>query len=174
MYPLNIDGEELYLRDLKINDLPNLLKWYNNIDDFSLATGVYKPITLKEILERYFKCQSTSKDFFAGIYIRKSGEMIGVLKGWLDCEKDLSAWINSIIIDPGFQRKGYGSKTVNLFIRHVKECCNVKRVYLSVAEENFKGMSFWKQQSFREVKKISKDRDSVSKCKSIVIMCREI
>ncbi|GAE86889.1 hypothetical protein [Acetivibrio straminisolvens] len=44
MYPLNIDGEELYLRDLKINDLPHLLKWYNNINDFAFATGVYQPI----------------------------------------------------------------------------------------------------------------------------------
>lgn len=32
MYPLNIDGREIYLRDLKIDDLPHLLKWYNNIN----------------------------------------------------------------------------------------------------------------------------------------------
>ncbi|HHV29075.1 GNAT family N-acetyltransferase [Acetivibrio mesophilus] len=174
MYPLNIDGREIYLRDLKIDDLPHLLKWYNNINDFSFATGIYEPITLREMLSRYLISRASSKEFFAGIYIRASGEMIGVLKGQLKSDGNSSAWINSILIDPGFQRKGYGRKTVNLLIEHMKKCSKADSVYLSVAEENIKGMLFWKQQSFRTVKKIKRDYSSKNKCENIVIMCREI
>ncbi|GAE86890.1 GNAT family N-acetyltransferase [Acetivibrio straminisolvens] len=126
------------------------------------------------MLNRYFESRASSKDFFAGIYIRASSDMIGVLKGQLCCDGDLSAWINSIIIDPDFQRRGYGSKTVNLLIRHIKESCSVKRVYLSVAEENTKGMLFWKRQSFKTLKRINRDYGYKNKCNTILIMYKDI
>lgn len=174
MYPLNIDGDKIYIRDLEISDLPHLMKWYNNVSNFSFATGIYDPITLREMINRYFIIRTSPRFFFAGIYMRTSSEMIGILKGQLKSGAEELAWINSIIIDPNFQGKGYGRKTVNLLVEHMKEYSRVKKLYLSVAEENIKGMIFWEKQSFKAVKKINRGGGSKGKCENIVIMYREI
>ena len=55
MYSLNIKGTILYLRDLGVNDLEHVLKWFNDIDDFKYATGIFEPVTIKEVKSYFFK-----------------------------------------------------------------------------------------------------------------------
>lgn len=174
MYSLNINSRVLYFRDLKISDLPHLLKWYNNVADFKFATGIDEPISFKEMTNKFFKSHASSMEFFVGIYKSSSMEMIGMLKGQLQHKSEDAGWISSIIIDPAFQGKGYGREAVNLLIKHLRENSTITSLYLSVAEQNIKGKIFWEKQSFREVKRINTGLGSKYKPQNIIIMYRKI
>jgi len=71
MYSLNIKNDSIYLKDVEIEQLPEILKWYNNVDDFSFATGVDRPIVLKDLKLRYTEAAICSREFFA-VYMNRA------------------------------------------------------------------------------------------------------
>ncbi len=174
MYSLNIKGTILYLRDLGVNDLEHVLKWFNDIDDFKYATGIFVPVTIKEVKSYFFKNFFSQKDFCLGIFSIESGKMIGFLKGQITNGFEDTAWINTIMIEPGLQRKGYGTEVVNMLIGYLKENTKVTKIYLSVCEENIIGKLFWKKQNFSEIMRINKSFASNYEQQGISIMCRQI
>ena len=48
MLSLNIQGDSVYFRDIKLEHLPQILNWYNKIDDFKFATGIDQPMTIRD------------------------------------------------------------------------------------------------------------------------------
>jgi RimJ/RimL family protein N-acetyltransferase len=174
MYSLNIKSNILYLRDLGMDDLDHILKLFNDIDGFKFATGIYEPVTLNELKRFFLKNLFSQKVFCSGIFNIGSGKIIGMLKGHLTYDFEDTAWINTMIIEPEVQRKGYGTEAVNLLIGYLKENTKVKKLYLSVSEENIMGKHFWEKQKFSEIKRINKNSASGCKPWGISIMCRQI
>ena len=109
-----------------------------------------------------------------GIFSIESGKMIGFLKGQITNGFEDTAWINTIMIEPGLQRKGYGTEVVNMLIGYLKENTKVTKIYLSVCEENIIGKLFWKKQNFSEIMRINKSFASNYEQQGISIMCRQI
>ena len=83
MYQLNAEKEEICFKDIQRENLPEILRWYNDTPEFEFATGVDAPISLDKLSESFEKVASSGNDFFAGIYIAENAEMIGFLKGML-------------------------------------------------------------------------------------------
>jgi RimJ/RimL family protein N-acetyltransferase len=107
--------------------------------------------------------------FFTGIFT-VTGELIGVLKGQIRSGRDCMAWINTLIIDPAFQNKGYGTKVVKLFINYVKWKSNISKVYLSVAENNVGGYRFWSRLGFVQYGRIDKCATLKGELQNAIIM----
>lgn len=132
----------------------DVLKWYNMTDEFKFATGFDRPVTMGVLVKKYIEALASGNEFFLGIYLRNEGIIIGILKGMLENEKGGIAWIKSLIIDPSYQRMGYGSSAVNLFLDFLGKNTKIRDVYLAVAEENAVGINFWRKQQFGEIRRI--------------------
>lgn len=172
MLSLNIHADTVYFKDIKLEHLPQILKWYNKIDDFKFATGIDKPMTLENLMEKYAEVAICINEFFVGIYCQKDNQMIGILKGRLEYENKNSVWISSIVIDQVFQNKGYGSLSIKMLLDHLKQFNRIKDAYLAVIEVNEQGIGFWNKNCFSEIRKIQNHIKLQDKHQNVIIMHR--
>lgn len=152
MYIVSTHTEDIYLKNINPANYKIILDWYNT-EDFKYATGIEGTVTLHQLAVLYTKILHTPDHFFAGIFA-VTGEIIGILKGQIKYGRDCVLWINTVIVDPDFQSKGYGSKAVKLFMDYTKKKSNISRVYLAVAECNVVGCRFWSKLGFKRYGRI--------------------
>lgn len=146
MYIVSTGTDDVYLKNINPADFNIILEWYNK-EEFKYATGIDGTLTLHQLAAMYKKIQQTTDHFFAGIFTA-AGKIIGILKGQIRYGRDCYLWINTLIVEPDFQNKGYGTKVVKLFINYAKLKSNISKVYLSVAEHNVGGYRFWSRLGF--------------------------
>ena len=170
MLKLNIQNSEIYFKDIHFEQLPTILEWYNRVDEFKYATGIDKPITLEDLIRRYAEVSISSSEFFSAIYLRSQGRMIGILKGRIRFKNKLAVWISSIVIEPLFQNKGYGIKSIELLLGYLKANLNVHGAFLSVISENKKGRNFWDKLGFNEVRKMNNYSHLEGKSQDVFIL----
>lgn len=174
MLPLNIQNERVYFRDIRLEHLPQILDWYNKVDDFKFATGIDKTITIDLLTKKYAEVAICSEEFFTGVFLKKEEKMIGILKGRLDHENKNVVWISSIVIDTNYQNKGYGKSVIELLLSHFKRNNGIENAYLSVIEENIQGRGFWTSQNFQEVRRIENHIKLQERQQNIIIMYKKI
>jgi ribosomal protein S18 acetylase RimI-like enzyme len=171
---MNIVDNDLEFKDLRIGqleDIVDIVEWYNSIADSTYATGMDYPIKRENLREKFVEVTICCSEFFVGIYI--TGKLIGLLKGSFKYGDLSSIWIGSLVIDPKYRNKGWGSKAINLFVGYAKGKKCYKNIYLSVSEENVCGRSFWSKNGFLEVKKLDKT-DGLNRRKNVIVMVRAI
>lgn len=174
MHSLNIYNETVYFRDIKLQDLPLVLKWYNKVDDFKFATGIDTPLTLEMLTKKYAEVAICSNEFFVGIHDAAEQQMIGILKGRLEPKNKFSVWISSIAIDSMHQNKGLGTAAVNLLLEFLKTSHKIQYVYLAVIEENEQGRSFWIKLGFNELRKIENHLMLQNKPQNVILMHKQL
>ena len=174
MLRLNIANNQLRFMDIKPEMLPEVLKWYNNVDEFKYATGIDKPIDMGCMLQKYEEVAICSSEFFVGIYADRREKMIGILKGRLKSGKTPIVWISSIVIDPALQGKGYGSQALAMLLEYLRQNSCIQSAYIAVVEENGHGLRFWDKNGFRFVRKIEKHMLIDDKKQNVVIMRKAI
>lgn len=173
MYSLEIQNDDVYLKNIRFHDLERILEWYNRVDDFQYATGVDSCMTLDMLTQRYMSAASSSNDFFVGIYNRES-TMVGILKGRIQSKGRPALWISCIAIDSLHQNKGYGRAAVNLMLDHFKAVRGIQTAYLAVVEDNLHGRAFWAGQKFKILKKIDKHVRIQGKTHNVIIMFKTL
>jgi len=152
IFPLNIHNENIYLRDITYNDLPYLIRWYNDVDDFKYVTGVDHRITLEYIVHSYEKTVACTHEFFGGIYLKNGCNMVGMVRGNLK-NKNKIVWISQFLIDKAYQRKGYGSQAIEAVLDHFSLNVGVDEAFVAVAVDNMAGKCFWEKRGFQEYQK---------------------
>lgn len=150
MYSLNVNNNDIYFKNVQLNELTEIYKWYNNIKEYGFATGVENPVSFQDILKEYYKVLSSPEEFFISLY-NISNEMVGVIKGNFIEEKKI-VWIKVFIIKTGFQKKGYGKKAVGLlkdyFIKKIKQ-----KAYILPSIKEIAGlMLFGKNKALKRLK----------------------
>ncbi|MDP4091838.1 MAG: GNAT family N-acetyltransferase [Bacillota bacterium] len=174
MFPLNIQNEVLRFRDIKRDDLPLILKWYNKIEEYKYATGIDSEISLQEMTRKYAEVAINSHEFFVGIYTAANDCMVGILKGSVGYKSSDAIWISSIVIDTNFQNIGYGSRAVNLLINHLNINHKYKSIYISVVEENVQGRAFWNKLDFKEMRVMENHLKLNDKPQNVIIMYKQL
>jgi RimJ/RimL family protein N-acetyltransferase len=174
MFSLNIQGDSVYFRDIKPEHLPQILNWYNKIEDFKFATGIDQPMTIEMLTQKYAEISICTNEFFVGIYSYVENKMIGILKGRLEYENKNTVWISSIVIDLVYQNKGYGSLSIRILIEHLKLYSKIKEAYLAVIEVNEQGRRFWSKNCFNEVRRIHNHIRLQNKQQNVIIMHRAL
>ena len=167
-------NDKVYLKSITDANIMDVFKWYNMTDIFKFATGMDRPTTIDALVKMHIEVLASSNEFFLGIYEQKKGTLIGLLKGMLKNEKDGIAWIKLIVVDPSYQRMGYGSSAVSLFLDYLGNGTKVRNVYLTVVEDNIGGIAFWRKQQFSELMRIEKCAAFNDKLHNILIMYRNI
>lgn len=170
---LDIADNIIRLKGITHTQLPEILNWYNNTEQFKYATGIDKPVSMDYLLRKYEEAAICGVEFFAGIY-GNHGKMIGLVKGRVGRKSVPAIWINSIIISPSDQRKGIGSLTVKLLIEGLNKSGEYKKVCVSVVEKNTAGLRFWIKNGFRCVRRIEKHITLDNIKHDVTIMSKDI
>ena len=174
MFTLNVQNDVVFLRDIKSDNLPYILKWYNKVDDFKFATGIDVPISLETLTRKYAEVAICSNEFFVGVYTRKDNKMVGILKGMLKYKNRDAMWISSIAVDINHQKMGYGRAAVELLLKHLSVGNGIRSAYLAVVEENTQGRAFWNKLNFRELRRIENHLKLQDKQRNVIIMYRQL
>ncbi|MDZ4992703.1 GNAT family N-acetyltransferase [Clostridium perfringens] len=81
-----------------------------------------------------------------GIYLEE--ELIGfTMYGYFDDDKRV--WLDRFMIDYKFQGKGYGKKALLKLIEHIANEFKVKKIYLSVFENNKEALGLYENIGFK-------------------------
>ncbi len=156
MLKLDIKNEYIRIKSIEPEKLPEVLGMYNKTEEFKYATGYDKPVTLKFLCHKYQEAAICKDELFAGIYGGRNGLLIGVIKGRIRRFKEPAFWINSVIIDTPFQKKGLGREVITFLLSYLKLNHNIKKVYAAVVQDNTAGMNFWIRMGFVPVRIMSK------------------
>ena len=173
MLDISYKNRSLSFENIKKKDMPLLLEWYNKIGDYVYATGIDKPMTLEEILEKYIEAEIGTCEFFAWI-INSYEEKVGIIKGSIKYQENDSIWINSLLIDAKYRRKGYGREAVTVLFSTLSKSFNLQKLYVSVIEDNKIGITFWNNIGFQTVKRLSKHIQLAGTLRNTIIMCKVI
>jgi len=141
---LYIECEKVIIKPIDVNSVNMVKLWYHQWDSYGYATGGKKT-------DEAWSTRLNS--FVSGIYT-KNETIIGLITGELKRIKENVLWIRTFLIDAAWQRKQFGTYSFNLVCNHTAEYLNVKRVYLSVSEENTAGINFWRKMGMTCVKTI--------------------
>lgn len=149
MLAVNIKNNIIALKDIKQEELINILDLYNMSDEFKYAVGTNSPVSLEMLEMKYTKLLNCYSEFFVGIHSLYEERIIGIITGKL-IERAL--WINTIAVGLQFQGKGYGRLAIELLLDNFRKHCNTKDVCLAVADKNTKGLNFWLNSGFCELR----------------------
>ncbi|HOQ17860.1 MAG TPA: GNAT family N-acetyltransferase [Defluviitaleaceae bacterium] len=154
MIKRSIHSERMLIRDLEEGDFSFIKQFYEDYHFYKYAIGSFKEMTkdhfnaLLEELKRqddYFYCVSKLMD--TDVYV-------GAIKGSLHFGHERILWIHLLMIDKKYLRKGYGRELFETIVKYFKEILNIKWIYISVAQKNVSGHSFWIKQGFSDFKTI--------------------
>ena len=173
MLDISYQDENLYFVNICKNDLSELLIWYNSIQDYMYGTGIDKPITLKEMQEKFIETAISTHDFFAWI-VNSENDRVGIIKGSVKSQNNEAIWINSLLIRSEYRRKGYGKNAVNKLIDYIEKFHNIKRAFVSVVEDNKGGLEFWSKLGFNKTKHLDKHVTLAGIQRDIIIMCKQL
>lgn len=138
-------GQGLGFRGLNSLDLALLEKWYSMTDYFGYATG-FKDFA--EIRQRILK-PSESNIIISMIESGAERKTIGFVYGEVKMkESQIILWIYTLIIEPDYQRRGFGTLAVNKLLQWAHHKYGALTCVVSVSERNPKGLSFWGKVGF--------------------------
>lgn len=142
MLDINIIDDCLHMKNINKDSIKNIYLIYKNSFDFKYATGVFNSIEYNQFSQQISQFITRKNVFFLDIYSVSTGDIIGFVKG-LVVNKDKIVWINSLIINKQYQKKGYGKRVMELLEDYLKQNCNIEKSYLSVYKTNVAGIKFW-------------------------------
>ena len=104
---------------------------------------IYQGWSLKEINNQFDKSTNLSYGFFY------NDLMVSFIFGDLiNIEKNAEYEIHLIYVIKNFRDKGLGSKLINQI---EENCNNLTKIHLEVAENNLKGILFYKSMGFKKI-----------------------
>ena len=148
---MNLQGENIYLRALEPGDVETLYKWENNPAIWTVSNTI-TPFS-KFVLEQYLV--NAHEDIFTTKQIRlmiclKNNTPVGTIE-LFDFDPMHSRVGIGIMINEGFQNKGYAQESLKLLSRYCFEVLLVKQIYCNISATNEKSIHLFKKNGFVEI-----------------------
>lgn len=148
---MSLTSERLRLRELRDDDLRDLVAWWQDPDVLVTQTsGVMHPRPAADVAER-FRGWSRNEGVDAGLVVtdREQGTVLGhtALFG-ADAHNRTATF--AIIIGPPHQGQGYGTETTRLMLRYGFTELGLHRVQLTVIGSNERGIATYLKAGFVE------------------------
>lgn len=125
-----LHGQNLILRAITSEDIPDLNKWRNNIQNKILAQGFRFPVSEaidQQWLENSYK-DNGKKSVYFGIEEKKSGDFIGIIQLTdIDWISGTAVW-GFMIGDKSKRAKGYSVEAPMLLFNYAFNILNLKKV----------------------------------------------
>ncbi len=174
MLTLNLNLGEFIFKNIKKEELDDVLRLYNEDYESMYATGIDRDLSIEDIKEKYLEVLVNSYEFFAGIYFKNSSDMIGVIKGRIDYDDNEKFWISSFLIGKKYRKEGMGKRCVNEIIKFMGETYDIKTVLVGIISGNPTGVAFWESVGFRYYRTIKEFINFNSIFQDLIIMIRNI
>jgi RimJ/RimL family protein N-acetyltransferase len=178
MLTINLSVDDLIIRDITKNNLPEVLRLFNQNEINIYATGIDRPMSYEDISQKYLEVLVNSHEFFAGIFICSQNcvkeQMVGVIKGRIDYDNNEEAWISSILIDNSYQKRGIGTKSVSSIISMFKDTYDIKTVMIGILSSNIIAKKFWRKIGFSYIRTIDQYIKLNNKNEDFIIMKKDL
>lgn len=141
-----------------------------NSSDMRYATGYAEDVTVEQLACIQDHIGSSENEFISGIFIKSSSEIsrfVGIVAGMLQGNE---LWIKLLAVLPAFRNAGIGSRAIGLTFQYFKEIFSTTVAFVSVAEKNMQGLSFWTKQGFSQVGSLYKTLFGENQMYKVVIM----
>lgn len=141
-----LEGENLYLRPFLKEDVPFILRWYND-PVTRVKTGDVRPVSCTDA-ERIIDRKEDDRLWLA--IVRKADDKVIGEAGLL---RMFPAWgttdLSLIIPDTTDQGHGYGTEAINLLMRHAFGDLNFNRIAVGVVGFNDLALRFYEKVGFK-------------------------
>ncbi|MDF2841067.1 MAG: Acetyltransferase family protein [Clostridia bacterium] len=178
MLTINLNNENLFFKDIRKDNLQEVLKLYNQNEINMYATGIDGPMSYEDINQKYLEVLVNSHEFFAGIFTCNLGnienKMIGVIKGRIDYDNNEEAWISSLLIDSSYQKIGIGTKAVGAILKMLNNTYDIKSVMIGTLSGNNIGREFWRKIGFNYIRTIQQYIKLNNKTEDFIIMKKDL
>lgn len=144
-------GEKVYLRELRDNDLPLLVKWWNDPQAAALQTIVVRPQLESAIVEKY-RSWSTNKDFTGALFSIVAQEDDGLIGSisLLGAQVPTRAATLAISIGPEHWSRGLGTDALRVMLRYGFHELGLNRIGLGVWAFNDRAIAAYRKVGFVE------------------------
>lgn len=144
-------GERVYLRELRDDDLPLLVKWWNDPQAAALQTLVVRPQAESAIVEKY-RNWSANKDSTAAwfsIVARQDDGLVGSIS-LFDARMPTRAATLAISIGPEHWSGGLGTDALRVMLRYGFHELGLNRIGLGVWAFNDRAIAAYRKVGFVE------------------------
>ncbi len=144
-----LEGKNVYLRPLEIDDLDKFYKWVNdpNIRKYLL---LFYPITREQEKEKIEELAKDENNVMLSIVIKKNDKLIGNIALMKIDKIHRSADLGIAVFDLASTSKGYGTEALKLMIDYGFKTLNLHRIELFVFDFNTRAMKAYKKVGFVE------------------------
>ena len=138
-------------RTLTKADAGPLQRLYERCDDYAwLMEGVPPPPNAAlEEFDAVPEGRTIRDKFMVGLFHR-DGPVVGMIEGLRRYPDEVTWWLGLMMLAPEHRGEGVGRWFYEAFERWVMDQ-GVRRIELTVVEENARGFRFWRRQGFHEV-----------------------
>lgn len=146
MIPVNISFENYEIKNIKFDELYDVLYCINQSNDNMKALGRSSPLSIEDIKQRYIETLTNSMEFFCGIFCDHI--LIGIIKGRIEVKSLNELWLLSLILIEEHRKKGLGSKILKYVEEYFESSYSVEKLCAVIMEDNEYGQRFWKKNDY--------------------------
>ncbi len=144
-----IKGERIFLGPINENNIPQLLKWMNDLDVTKYLTTANMNLTEEAEKKWLKKLQEDVNHHYYGIFLDDSGELIGGVS-FKDIEQvNRRASLGIVIGEKDQWSKGYGTEAIKLMLDYGFNVLNLNNVMLSVYGYNKRAKKCYEKAGFK-------------------------
>lgn len=169
-----LERDRLLISPVTRGDLIRIWLWYSDVEKYRLATGLNRPITFKEMKDRYIEARCSRWEFFFKVVEKKRDAILGVVKGRVHYLLKDEAWISSILIDEAYQGAGVGRTVVSMLEEYFSREWLIRKLYTGVVASNIDGLNFWRSAGFSEVRKTRYQIMLNDRPEDVIIMAKNL
>jgi len=146
---VNYSTEHLFGRNIKVNDLDILLKWFNDPEISKYMEAPDSTDSKESLIQNFFL--SSQKDVSLVIYEKESNLAIGYCSIYNIRRFNQSAEISFLIGEKEFQGRGYSKEIVSLLLSIAFDEMKLNSVVATATQDNIRSVQLLKKIGFREV-----------------------
>jgi RimJ/RimL family protein N-acetyltransferase len=147
LYVDMLEGRKVFLRPYEENDMPYLLKWYNDYELNKLAGWSSGKTSASKL--RFNMSRSFGSDPMNLMIDDLDGKPIGTIQLYDFNDQDKSCKLGIRIGDKGYWSKGYGGDAVNTIVEYAFTSMDMFRVDLRVYEFNGRAAHCYEKCGFK-------------------------
>lgn len=145
-----LTGKQVRLRELREDDLPHLVAWWNDPGIATYQALLPQPRTFAGIADMFRAwCRNDGGDCGLCVTKRKGSELIGQVALFGATSKDRCATF-AIVLGPDHHGRGYGTDAVRVTVRYGFEELGLHRIELGVFGFNPRAIATYRKAGFVE------------------------
>lgn len=148
---MELKGKRIKIRPIEKEDLPIVIKWWNDSEVMYYADDNPMPHkTLNQLIEEYEKEKNEWAKYMERFVIEtKDGKLIGDIL-YHSYRSDIKSAIFGIFIgEKDCWGKGYGTEATRLFLKYLFENKGLHKVWLTVSDFNQRAIRCFEKCGFR-------------------------